>query len=596
MRTEPRLMVALYARVSSQEQATEGVSIEAQVAALKAYARSQAWEVADEYIDGGYSGGTDDRPAFRRMLLDARQKSFNVIAVCKLDRFFRDLRLLLNHLHDLEQLGIKFVSTQEGLDTSTPYGRFAVQIMGVIAEFERERIGERVRDSRRYLIGGGNWPGGRTPYGYRWLAGERKWEVIPDEAQVVRSIYDLYINKKLGINSIVATLNGYGLATRGGAPWRYSLVHAILIRPGYTGQHRIGVAMPPLIDEATFRLAQERREKARSVLADPKGWALQGMCFCGRCGHVLKCQQKKRDDYRYYACRGRVQPRLYPGSRGRCDLPYIRADWLEAAVWKRVRTVIRDQKALLESINKALTELEEEKSRIGAETLSIDSKLEVIRNRKERLGMAFADGTVGEDTYRSKLAQLRKQEAALLRCRHNIDPFRLYQMEALEEHISRIKNILSQGYVVISDLGIFAMTEEQFVPLGFNAYFADSDGKMAIGRPAPTEHFMYQGSTACNSIYPCVIDWEHGSEPICIPGIRPSINVYGPDWERPAYDINRNIRGIMQLFDIKVFAYPGRIEIKGSIPTQVLKLSIGKGSDTARIIPSPSPFKERGGL
>jgi site-specific DNA recombinase len=187
---DTRHKAAIYARVSSQEQAVEGVSIDAQIAAFQAYAKSQGWEVVNEYIDGGYSGGTDERPAFKRLLIDAGQHRFSIIAVCKLDRFFRNLRLLLNHLHGLEQMGIKFVSTQEGLDTSTPYGKFAVQIMGVIAEFERGRIGERVKDSRRFLISGGKWPGGRTVYGYRWLTGERKWEVIPEEAEIVRRIYN----------------------------------------------------------------------------------------------------------------------------------------------------------------------------------------------------------------------------------------------------------------------------------------------------------------------------------------------------------------------------------------------------------------------
>ena len=121
---------AVYARVSSQEQAVEGVSPDAQVAALQAYAKSQGWEIVDEYIDGGYSGGTDERPALKRLLVDAKQHRFNILAVCKLDRFFRNLRLLLNHLHGLEQLGIKFVSTQEGLDTSTPYGNFACKSWG----------------------------------------------------------------------------------------------------------------------------------------------------------------------------------------------------------------------------------------------------------------------------------------------------------------------------------------------------------------------------------------------------------------------------------------------------------------------------------
>ncbi len=141
--------VALYARVSSQEQAIEGVSIEAQISALHSYAQSQGWEVADEYIDAGYGGGIAVRPNLKRLLLDARRGNFGIIAVGKLDRFSRNLRLLLNNLYELEQLDIKFVATQEGLDTSTPYGKSAMQIMGVIAEFERGRIGERVRDSRR---------------------------------------------------------------------------------------------------------------------------------------------------------------------------------------------------------------------------------------------------------------------------------------------------------------------------------------------------------------------------------------------------------------------------------------------------------------
>ena len=268
---DSRKAVSIYARVSSQEQAVEGVSIEAQLSALRAYAKSQGWEILDEYIDAGYSGGTDERPALKRLLIDASQRRFNIIAVCKLDRFFRNLRLLLNHLHRLEQLGTKFVSTQEGLDTSTPYGKFAMQIMGVITEFERDRIGERVKDSRRYLISGGYWPGGRTVYGYRWLADQRSWVVVPEEAEIVQRIYDLYVNNKAGMESIAAVLNKDGLYTRDGAHWDYGNVRQMLAHPGYKGRHKIGIPMPSIIDESTWHLAQQKREHARSVLADPKG-------------------------------------------------------------------------------------------------------------------------------------------------------------------------------------------------------------------------------------------------------------------------------------------------------------------------------------
>lgn len=325
-----RQRVAIYVRVSSQEQAIEGVSIEAQIAALRAYAKSQRWEIADEYVDGGFSGGTDDRPALKRLLIDAGRHRFSIVAVCKLDRFFRNLRLLLNHLHGLEQLGIKFVSTQEGLDTSTHYGKFAVQIMGVIAEFERGRIGERVRDSRRYLVSGGSWPGGRTLYGYNWLPKERKWQVVPEEAEIVRRIYDLYIKNRMSINSIVAVLERDDVRNRNGVEWRYSKVHEVLVHPGYKGRHRIGIPMPPVIDESIWQQAQQKRENARSVLVDPKGWLLQGMCSCGKCGHVLKCIRKKPSENRYYACRGRVSRNIRDEKR--CELPYVRADWLERGV------------------------------------------------------------------------------------------------------------------------------------------------------------------------------------------------------------------------------------------------------------------------
>jgi site-specific DNA recombinase len=563
--------VSIYARVSSQEQAAEGVSIEAQVAALRAYARSQGWEVIDEYIDGGYSGGTDERPALKRLLIDASQRRFNIIAVCKLDRFFRNLRLLLNHLHRLEQLGIKFVSTQEGLDTSTPYGKFAMQIMGVIAEFERDRIGERVKDSRRYLISGGNWPGGRTVYGYRWLPGQRLWVVVPEEAKIVQRIYDLYVNNKKGIESIAAILNKDGLRTRDGAHWHLSNVRQLLSHPGYKGRHKIGIPMPVIIDENTWQLAQQKRENARSVLADPKGWLLQGMCFCGQCGHVLKCMRKKPREPRYYACRGRVQHRMTQDSDKRCNLPYIRADWLEWGVWKKVEAVLNNSDKLAECVNKALIELEKRKSQIGAETLTIDNKLEAIRTKEERLGMVFADGAISESAYKSKLSQLKKQEAALLKCRHNIDPLELTEMAALEARIAMVKDVLSQGTLSVGEFGIFGEIGNEYIPAGFNAW-RECDGELAIGEVTEMDTFRIEGTDrVMRGIDAPLGFWE------C------------EDPQLQEEHIKKNMRAILQLFNIKVLVFPERVEIKGTIPAQVLdKLTNKEEHETARIISSPS--------
>ena len=570
--------VAIYARVSTQEQALEGVSIEAQLAALKAYAKSQDWEVIDEYIDGGYSGGTDDRPAFKRLLLDAGQKRFNIIAVCKLDRFFRNLRLLLNHLYGLEQLGIKFVSTQEGLDTSTPYGKFAVQIMGVIAEFERGRIGERVRDSRRYLISVGNWPGGRTAYGYRWLAEERKWELIPEEAEVVRRIYDLYIDKKLGIESIAALLNKDGLSTRDGAPWRFSAVRTALSYPGYQGQHKIGIPMPAIIDENTWKLAQERREKARSVLANPRGWLLQGMCFCGQCGHVLKCLQKRPGEPRYYACRGRVQHRETRDGGKRCDLPWLRADWLEHGVWKKVKEILNDSGKLAECVNKSLVELEEKRKEIGAESMAVESKLEAVRAKEERLGMAFADGAVIEGVYRSKLKRFKKEEVDLLKCRHNIDPGELGKIISLGIHIDMVKDVLSKGSLLVTDFGVFGELGGIYNPDGFNVS-VEQGGELALGEIPEKNTFRFEMTDMVVRSVDAPPGFQGRDNP----------------WEREE-KIKRNIREILQLFNIRVLVYPERVEIKGAIPTQILDKMTKEEPESrpALIISSPSLIKGGG--
>jgi site-specific DNA recombinase len=558
--------VAIYGRVSSQEQATEGVSIEAQIATLQAYAKSQGWEIIDEYVDGGYSGGTDDRPALKRLLLDASQKRFNVIAVSKLDRFFRNLRLLLNYLHDLEQLGIKFVATQEGLDTSNPYGKFAVQIIGVIAEFERGRIGERVKDSRHYLIAQGNWAGGRPPYGYRWISRERRWEVVPEEAEVVQHIFDLYTRDKKGILLVAKTLNNEGIRTRDGALWRFSNVHKILTHPAYKGRHFTGIHMPVIIDEATWQQAQKRRADARSVRLNPKGWLLQGMCYCGNCGRLLKCMRKRPGERSYYACRGRVDRNFLDSSK-RCTLPYIRGDWLERGVWQKVKDTLRDWETLTECVNKALAELEESKSRTGAEALVIDDKLEVIRTKKERLGLVFTDGAINENVYKSKLNQLKKQEADLLKCRHNIDPSELTRLSEMENRITMVKDILSKGMLSLTEFGIFGLIGDEYIPIGFNTW-RECDGKLAIGEIAEMDTFPIEDTDmVMRGINAPAGFWECED-----PGERNNL-------------INRNLRAILQLFNVKVFVFPERIEIRGTIPTQFLDMPARKSS-TASIITS----------
>jgi DNA invertase Pin-like site-specific DNA recombinase len=132
------MKAAIYARVSTIDQEPEN-----QLQELRRYLEARGW-TGVEYVDRGVSGAKDRRPALDRLLADARRRRFDVAVCWRLDRLGRNLKHLITLLEDLQALGIAFVSLAEGIDATTPAGKLQMHILGAIAEFERERIRERV--------------------------------------------------------------------------------------------------------------------------------------------------------------------------------------------------------------------------------------------------------------------------------------------------------------------------------------------------------------------------------------------------------------------------------------------------------------------
>lgn len=136
--------VGIYIRVSTQEQANEGYSIDAQRDRLTAYCRSMAWNIYNIYIDGGFSGSNMSRPALSQLLDDIKGKRVNCVLVYKLDRLSRSQKDTLYIIEDVFlKNGIDFVSLNENFDTSSPFGRAMIGILSVFAQLEREQIKER---------------------------------------------------------------------------------------------------------------------------------------------------------------------------------------------------------------------------------------------------------------------------------------------------------------------------------------------------------------------------------------------------------------------------------------------------------------------
>jgi DNA invertase Pin-like site-specific DNA recombinase len=138
------MRVALYVRVSTSEQ-----TVEPQLDALRSYASARGLEILGEYIDEGVSGSKDRRPALDDLMVKAKRRAFDALAVVKLDRLARSVRHLTQLGAELEALGIDLIVVDQGIDTSTPSGRLLFNVLGSIAEFERDLIRERTRAGLR---------------------------------------------------------------------------------------------------------------------------------------------------------------------------------------------------------------------------------------------------------------------------------------------------------------------------------------------------------------------------------------------------------------------------------------------------------------
>lgn len=132
--------VAVYARVSTDKQ-----KVDMQLQELNDFIKRSGWKLHKQYIDHGYTGANTKRPDFSNMMIDARQRKFDILIVWKLDRLSRSLKDLINTLDELGHLGIDFISYDNNLDTSTPTGKLVFQIIGAVAEFEKDIIRERVK-------------------------------------------------------------------------------------------------------------------------------------------------------------------------------------------------------------------------------------------------------------------------------------------------------------------------------------------------------------------------------------------------------------------------------------------------------------------
>ena len=319
-----RLRCAVYTRKSSEEGLEQSFnSLDAQRDACEAYIASQKHEgwsvVPDKYDDGGFSGGSMERPALRRLLEEVSKGAVDVVVVYKVDRLTRSLADFAKLTDLFERHGTSFVSVTQQFNTSTSMGRLTLNVLLSFAQFERELAGERIRDKIALSKRRGMWMGGLPPLGYDGI--DRKLVVNETEAETVRHIFRRYL--ELGsIAHLKRALDAEGIVSKcrtfadgrtvGGKPLSRGAVYQILRNRLYRGEidYRGEIHQgnhDPIIDADLWDAVQERlaqqshRQRGAAAKPSPDVGLLTGLIFDDAGNRLAPTHASKRGRrYHYY--------------------------------------------------------------------------------------------------------------------------------------------------------------------------------------------------------------------------------------------------------------------------------------------------------
>lgn len=315
-----------YSRVSSDEQAAHGISIDAQRNILQGYAAMTAQQIRI-YEDAGFSGKNMNRPALRQLLDDCRAGSVSAVVVWKLDRLSRSLRDTLSIIEDvLQPRGITLVSVTESIDTSTPSGRMMLNMLASFAQLEREQDSDRVVMAHKHLARDCKYLGGHVPLGYR-IDDQKHYQLDPVAAPIVRRAFEMYMARS-GYTPILEYLNSCPLSGTRKTEFKKQDLKFMLKNEIYVGTYirrlgadprhritspetiRVPGGVPAILTEDEWQRVCELRsqsERASAIYSARTTWPLSGLVYCAICGALMPLNYAGKDrdgtKQRYYKCK-----------------------------------------------------------------------------------------------------------------------------------------------------------------------------------------------------------------------------------------------------------------------------------------------------
>lgn len=433
-----RKLIAIYCRVSTEEQFENGYSIDEQERLLEEWCKKMGYVIYKCYSDRGISGkNIKDRPALKELLSDAKAGKFDMVISWKINRVSRKLEDVLKIVNILEKNNITFKSYSEPFETDTPAGRMQFQMMALIGEFERGTIAQNVKMGMIAKAKSGSWCGGRV-LGYDLVPnnspeeekkGKNKLEINEKEAKIVRFIFNEY-SKGKGYKAITNKMNKLGYKTKKGNNFSVGSIRDILTNPVYIGEIRYNVRQNwsekrrrninpnPIRVKGKHEAIIDRElwDKVQLILESKKGkpsriydgeYPLTGILRCPKCGagmvisrttNTLADGTKKR--IAYYCC-GNWKNK----GTSVCNSNTIRVDKANEYVFKKIEELVSNEamiKAVVKNINKERKDKVKPAKRLLGD---IDKELEKLDKRKRKIFEAYEDDIITKEEF-----QIRKDE------------------------------------------------------------------------------------------------------------------------------------------------------------------------------------------
>lgn len=452
-----QIQVAIYARVSSEQQAQAG-TIGSQLTALQQKVAQDGLQLSEEltFVDEGYSGSTLIRPGLEQLRDVVALHGLERLYIHSPDRLARKYAYQVLLIDEFERAGVEIIFLNRALSQS-PEDELLLQVQGMVAEYERAKILERSRRGKRHAAQSGQVSVlSGAPFGYRYISkqdggGQARYEIVLEEARVVRQVFTWVGQERVSIQEVCRRLQRAGERTRTGkTTWDRTTVWGILKNPAYQGKAAFGktkvgpmqpklrpqrgdpaqprrpvstrevpeeqwlyIPVPPLVSEALFETVQTQLEENRQRARQRKRGArylLQGLLVCVQCQYAYygkaisnKAAKGKKRDYAYYRCIGTDAYRF--GGERICDNLQLRTDKLDEWVWHEVCALLEEPQRLQQEYQRRL----DKPGRENEDLTTTQAQLSKVRQGIARLIDSYAEGFIEKQEFEPRIKRLRQR-------------------------------------------------------------------------------------------------------------------------------------------------------------------------------------------